>query len=178
MSQVVVHRCWSVGIRDFRHGMSLTEHPCDPHWFLMRKVLPLTLNQRANHRLACTCDTLDLTEIASHNLTMARMSTFLVLLLLVLTFNAYACLLPPQSASGMDCSSATEQPVRQTCDAFLQLGPQSLASFTEELPTIKVEFHVAPQLPTSVFLVYRTEHPPRGADTPIHLSIPTTVLRI
>ena len=109
---------------------------------------------------------------------MPRVCTFLILLLLVLTFNAYACVLPLQPESAMDCSSATEQPVRQTCDAFLQLGPQSLASFTQELPTIDVEFEVAQELPTSVFLVYRTEHPPRGAETPIHLSIPTTVLRI
>jgi hypothetical protein len=109
---------------------------------------------------------------------MHRIATLLVFLWLVLTFNAYACLLPLQPESAMDCSSASEQPVRQTCDAFLQLGPQSLASFTQELPTINVEFDVAPQLPTSVFLVYRTEHPPRGADTPIHLSITTTVLRI
>ena len=109
---------------------------------------------------------------------MSRIATFLVLLLLILTFNAYACLLPLQPQSEVDCSSATEQPVRQTCDAFLQLGPQSLDSFSQELPTINVGFDVAPQLPTSVFLVYRTEHPPRGADTPIHLSIPTTVLRI
>ena len=106
------------------------------------------------------------------------MAVFLVSLLLVLTFNAYACLLPLQSGSAIDCSSATDQPVRQTCDAFLELGPQSLASFTQELPTLNVDFDVAPQLPTSVFLVFRPEHPPRGADTPIHLSIPTTVLRI
>lgn len=109
---------------------------------------------------------------------MARLSAFLVLLLLTLTFNAYACLLPLQAASGMDCSSAAEQPVRQTCDAFLQLGPQPLVSFTQELPAINVEVGVAPQGPPSLCLVYRTEHPPRGADTPIHLSIPTTVLRI
>ena len=108
---------------------------------------------------------------------MRRIAIFLVLLLLILTFNAYACLLPLQPAS-MDCSSANEQPVRQPCDAFLQFGPQSLASFTQELPTTSVEFDVAPQLSTSVFLAYRTEYPPRGADTPIHLSIPTTVLRI
>src|SRR5215467_5062707 len=109
---------------------------------------------------------------------MSRIATLLVFLLLILTFNAYACLLPLQPQSEVDCSSATEQPVRQTCDAFLQLGPQSLASFSQELPTINVDFDVAPQLPTSIFLVYRTEHPPRGADTPIHLSIPITVLRI
>ena len=108
---------------------------------------------------------------------MRRMAAFLVLLLLILTFNAYACLLPLQPES-MDCSSATEQPVRQTCDAFLQLGPQSHASFTQELPSLNLDFAAVPQLPTSVFLVLRPEHPPRGADTPIHLSIPTTVLRI
>jgi hypothetical protein len=108
-----------------------------------------------------------------------QVCTFLILLLLVLTFNAYACVLPLQPESAMDCSSATEQPVRQTCDAFLQLGPQSPVSFNYELPILKVvDFEAAPQLPTSVSLVFRLEHPPRGADTPIHLSITTTVLRI
>jgi hypothetical protein len=109
---------------------------------------------------------------------MRRMAAFLVLLLLILTFNAYACLLPLQSKSAMSCSSATEQPVRNTCDAFLELGPQSHASLTQELPTTNVDFDTAPQLLSSVFIVFRPEHPPRGADTPIHLSIPTTVLRI
>ena len=108
---------------------------------------------------------------------MRRMATSLVLLLLILTFNAYACLLPLQHES-MDCSSATAQPVRQTCDAFLELGPQSHASSSQELPTLKVDFEVVPQLPTPALLVFRPEHPPRSADTPLHLSIPTTVLRI
>jgi len=109
---------------------------------------------------------------------MRRMAAFLVLLLLILTFNAYACLLPLQSQFAMDCSSATEQLVRNTCDAFLELGPQSHASSGQELPTLKVDFEAASQLLTPVLLVLRPEHPPRGADTPIHLSIPTTVLRI
>jgi hypothetical protein len=109
---------------------------------------------------------------------MRRMAAILVLLLMVLTFNAYACVFPHQQESAMDCSSATEQPVRQTCDAFLELGPQSDASVTQELPTLNVDFDSAPQLPTSVFRVFRPENPPRGADTPVHLSIPTTVLRI
>lgn len=109
---------------------------------------------------------------------MTRFCTFLVLLLLVLTFNAYACVLPLQPGSAMDCSSATEQPVRQTCDAFIQLGPQSHASSGQELPIVKMDFEAAPQLPISVFFAFRPEHPPRGADTPIHLSISTTVLRI
>jgi hypothetical protein len=109
---------------------------------------------------------------------MRHLNTTLVLLLLLLTFNAYACVLPLQPVSGMDCSSATEQPVRQTCDAFLELGPQSLVSLTQELPTLNADFEAALQQPISIFVVFRAEHPPRGADTPIHLSIPTTVLRI
>jgi hypothetical protein len=110
---------------------------------------------------------------------MRRMASSLVLLLLVLTFNAYACVLPLQSGSAIDCSSATEHPVRQTCDAFLELGPQSHPSSVHDLPILKlVDFEVAPQLLTSVFHIFRPEHSPRGADTPIHLSIPTTVLRI
>jgi hypothetical protein len=109
---------------------------------------------------------------------MRRMASSLVLLLLVLTFNAYACILPLQSGSAIDCSSATEQPVRQTCDAFLEFGPQSHTSFTQELPFVNVDMDADHQLPTSIHLYFRPEHPPRTANTPIHLSIPTTVLRI
>lgn len=108
---------------------------------------------------------------------MCRMAASLVLLLLILTFNAYACLLPLQPEL-MDCSSATAQPVRQTCDAFLELGPQSHASSSQELPILKVDSEVAPQLPTPALLLFRPEHAPYSADTPVHLSIPTTVLRI
>jgi hypothetical protein len=99
---------------------------------------------------------------------MRRTCVLLSLLLVILTFNAYNAY----------CSSATEQPVRQTCDAFLELGPQSHASSVHDLPNLKlVDFDVTPQLPSSAFIVFRPEHPPRGADTRIHLSIPTTVLR-
>ena len=52
----------------------------------------------------------------------ALLSTTLVLLLLVLSFNAYACLLPVSSTSntgmGNGCSTPEEQPARQVCDAF------------------------------------------------------------
>ena len=111
---------------------------------------------------------------------MHRIASLLVFLLLTFTFNAYACLLPLQPESAMDCSSATEQPVRQTCDAFLQLGPQSPASFSQELPThnIDSDSNTTPRRSAFAFLVSRSEHPPRGADAPIHLSISTTVLRI
>lgn len=110
---------------------------------------------------------------------MTRICTVLVLLLLVFTFNAYACVLPLQPESAGNCSTNTDQPVRQTCDAFIQLGPQSPpSSSVQELPLLSMDVEAAPQLPISVFAIFRSEHPPLGADTPIHLSIPTTVLRI
>jgi hypothetical protein len=101
-----------------------------------------------------------------------------VLLLLVFTFNAYACVLPLQPESAMECSSASEQPVRQACDAFLQLGPQSYTPLAQDLPTLNVELEAAAQLPLFKIPSLRPEHPQGGADTALHLSIPTTVLRI
>ena len=52
----------------------------------------------------------------------------LILLLLVLSFNAYACLFPlfPLSSSGMEgCPESSEQTARSGCDAFTTLGPLS-----------------------------------------------------
>lgn len=51
------------------------------------------------------------------------------MLFLVLSFNAYACLLPVNGvtagAMGDGCSTPDEQPVSQFCDAFKTLGVQS-----------------------------------------------------
>ena len=53
----------------------------------------------------------------------------LVVLFFVLSFNAYACLVPVNSvtaaAMGNGCSTPDEQPVYQFCDAFKTLGVQS-----------------------------------------------------
>jgi hypothetical protein len=50
-------------------------------------------------------------------------------LFFVLSFNAYACLLPVNgvtaSAMGDGCSTPDEQPVSQFCDTFKTLGVQS-----------------------------------------------------
>lgn len=77
----------------------------------------------------------------------------------------------------MDCPSTTEQPARQTCDAFLELGPSHVSS-SHGLPVLNTDFEAAPQVATSVLFIFRPEQLPRGAFPPIHLSIPTTVLRI
>jgi len=53
----------------------------------------------------------------------------LVALFFVVSFNAYACLLPVNgvTAAAMDngCSTPDEQPVSQYCDAFMTLSVQS-----------------------------------------------------
>jgi hypothetical protein len=110
---------------------------------------------------------------------MVRVSVFLAVLLVVLTFNAYACVLPLPQLPEMDCTSGTEVPVRGTCDAFLEIGPHSQFSSHDTVNTVHLERTLpVPLLPyTFVPLVLVTE-PPRSADTSIHFSIHTTVLRI
>jgi hypothetical protein len=105
------------------------------------------------------------------------MALFLVSLLLVLTFNAYACLLPLPAQSAMDCSSPSDEPVRETCDAFLELGPQSEFSSDNSL-SVQLEFEILSPSPTSTVGKFGSLPPPQAAETPTHLSISTTVLRI
>lgn len=56
----------------------------------------------------------------------------LAVVYLLLSFNAFACLLPLYSnvpvAKGTDCAMPQEQPVRDACDAFKALGVQTLSS--------------------------------------------------
>lgn len=61
----------------------------------------------------------------------------------------------------MDCSSATEQPVRQPCDAFLELGPQSHADASHERPS-SAKWWTLKSLRTGSGLrspVFRFDHP-------------------
>ncbi len=109
---------------------------------------------------------------------MPRIAVFLVFLLIILTFNAYACILPLQTVTRMDCSSDTEDQARQTCDAFLEMGPQSQLSTNHAVSSFTLESAVTSLLPDTFKSVFTWTPPPRHAVFPIHLSIPTTVLRI
>ena len=106
------------------------------------------------------------------------MAAFLVFLLLILTFNAYACILPLQTVTQMDCSSDTEEQARQTCDAFLEIGPQSQLSINPVVGSFMFEYPVPSLLPNTFHSLFTSTPSPRDAVFPIHLSIPTTVLRI
>jgi len=110
---------------------------------------------------------------------MVRISLFLAVLLIVLTFNAYACVLPLPQTSAMDCPSGTEEPVRGTCDAFLDIGPQSqfLSHIAANLSHLECALPVH-LLPDTFVPLVRITNPPRSTNTPIHLSIHTTVLRV
>lgn len=61
------------------------------------------------------------------------MAVTLALAYLVLSFNAYACLIPLyggiQVTQGSDCAKPDEQQARQFCDAFKTLGVQTVSSF-------------------------------------------------
>jgi hypothetical protein len=109
---------------------------------------------------------------------MHRMAIVLAFLLLILTFNAYACVLPLQTSTQMDCPSGTGEQARQTCDAFLEVGPQSQFSSHQVVSTVNLECAVPVQGSDSVVSGFEPTPPPCGSDTPIHRSIPTTVLRI
>lgn len=107
------------------------------------------------------------------------MAIFLVLLLLILTFNAYACILPLPPVPHMDCSSGTEEPVRETCDAFLEIGPGSQFSSHHTSSALHLEYVMPVYVfPDTLIPLVRITNPPRSADTPVHPSIHTSVLRI
>lgn len=109
---------------------------------------------------------------------MRRLATFLVFLLLILTFNAYACVLPLQTVTQMDCESGTDDQARQTCDAFLEIGPQSQFSAHQAVSLFHLDSAVPIHVPDTLVSGVDLTPPPRGSDTPIHRSIPITVLRI
>ena len=103
------------------------------------------------------------------------LSTTLAVLFLLLSFNAYACVLltPDDLATQGQCPSA-EQPVTQCCDVFKTSAVQSFADGATHSPVLiswaaADETAHAPLLRTSLHRI----------TSPQHLSIVTsTVLRI
>jgi hypothetical protein len=95
-----------------------------------------------------------------------------------MTFNAYACVLPLQAAAQMDCPPSTEEPSRQTCDAFREIGPLSEQSASQPNSWTFADVDYPVQLSDPAFNAPVLSHTLRSSDSSIHFSIPTTVLRV
>jgi hypothetical protein len=108
----------------------------------------------------------------------------LVVLFFVLSFNAYACLLPVNSvapaAMATGCATPEEQPVSQYCDAFKTLGVQA----ADKLPLDSNSQAICSEDTASLaLLVILTSYNSRSSDRPTvsppqDLLLKISVLRI
>jgi hypothetical protein len=122
-------------------------------------------------------------RIRSHRVVSVLVGT-LVVLFFVLSFNAYACLLPVSGvtvgAMGDGCSTPDEQPVSQFCDAFKTLGVQA----ADKLPLNSDYQALCPEDTASLaLLVILTPYNNRSSDHPTvsppqDLLLKISVLRI
>ena len=112
------------------------------------------------------------------------LAAILVVLFFVLSFNAYACLLPVNGvtagAMGDGCSTPDEQPVSQFCDTFKTLGVQA----ADKLPLDSDYQALCPEDTASLaLLVILTSYNSRLSDHPTvsppqDLLLKISVLRI
>ncbi len=110
------------------------------------------------------------------------LTLFALTLFFGFSFNAHACLVPVYAVASMGngCAEPEQEPVRQFCDTFKFLGPQSVSDFPHPSPFHTLDAFSAtpltPSFPHSVMLVLAGLHVPRNA--PLDVLSRTTVLRI
>ncbi len=109
----------------------------------------------------------------------------LVVFLLVFSFNAYACLVPlpriSDASMANGCSTPSDRPARQLCDAFTTLGIES----GSQASSLLVDHHLLADHAMAALLaeshyfqrIVHLSHP-LDTDSPPHQSLATTVLRI
>ena len=109
----------------------------------------------------------------------------LVVFLLAFSFNAYACLVPLPRTSDASmangCSTPSDRPTRQLCDAFKTLGTESGSQSSSLLVDHHLlDDHALAALPAVGHSFQRLVHRSHPLDTgsPPHQSLATTVLRI
>lgn len=108
---------------------------------------------------------------------------FALILFFGFSFNAHACLVPVYSDVTMEngCTEPKQEPIRQFCDTFKFLGPQSVSDSPHPFLSHTVDSYSATPLTTSLqnsFLLNQGGvHRLSGSSPPDVLSI-TTVLRI
>ncbi|MCP9447734.1 MAG: hypothetical protein NNA22_09215 [Nitrospira sp.] len=113
------------------------------------------------------------------------LAAMIAVLLLVFSFNAYACVLPlagtTDASMANGCSTPMEQPARPLCDAFKTLGVESSpqSSFLHMDHHWSAD-HVLPTLSTVSPPFRRIFHSYQSlkSSSPPHQSLASTVLRI
>ena len=109
----------------------------------------------------------------------------IVVFLLTFSFNAYACILPLSGTSDASmangCSTPSEPPARQLCDAFKTLGVESHSQSASLLVDHHWPVdHALAELPVVSHQVERIcgSDPSFESSSPPHPSLASTVLRI
>ena len=107
----------------------------------------------------------------------------LAVVYLILSFNAYACLVPLyggiQVTKGSDCTMPQEQPARQQCDAFKTLGVQATSPVLQavDFSAHAVVAAVPPTLP-SVLSPHKSARPWSASPPTGDILSLTSVLRL
>jgi hypothetical protein len=114
---------------------------------------------------------------------MKAAAVLLGVLLFVLTFNAYACLLPlPPSPASMpaDCPSSDHGVPQKICDAFTTIGPQSSADPVQPLSLAGCPLldQCSDLFAATVISTHTHTTDPSFSAPTTHCSITSTVLRI
>jgi hypothetical protein len=123
-------------------------------------------------------------QARSHH-SQSLLAATIVVFLLAFSFNAYACVLPLSGTSDVSmangCSTPSEPPARQLCDAFKTLGVESNA----QSASLLVDHHwlAAYALATLPVVSPQSECGSHSAwfldsSSPPHHSLASTVLRI
>ncbi|MCP9456483.1 MAG: hypothetical protein NNA18_10300 [Nitrospira sp.] len=114
------------------------------------------------------------------------LAAMIAVLLLVFSFNAYACVLPlagtTDASMANGCSTPMEQPARPLCDAFKTLGVES----SPQLSFLHMDHHwsAADQMPAALPVVscrlakISSPYHSLESSSPPHQSLASTVLRI
>jgi hypothetical protein len=121
-------------------------------------------------------------RLGSHH---SRSVLAVTIVVFLLAFNAYACVLPlsgtTDASMANGCSTPDEQPARQLCDAFTTLGVES----SLQLSLCHMDHHwsvdyALPILPTVSRQLQRVFHSYQflESSSPPHQSLASTVLRI
>jgi len=123
-------------------------------------------------------------EINLHHFRASLIGSIIVVLSVV-SFNAYACLVPLSGISDTSmangCSTPIEQPARQLCDAVntlgIESGSQSFSSLSEHHLLAPHTVAALPALDHQFHWMFHLYHPLDTGSSP-HQSLATTVLRI